>query len=314
MRKIFALFFLTFLLGALPAFAWDDTGHKITTLIAWQRMTPPARAKAIELLSAAPEDSMILALLPSDSRSLAARQQQMFVTMSTWADLVRDERFPERRKEFHHGTWHYTDTFFRQNGTQIELVKDLKPDDENAVERLFEFEKVLGNAEKSKSDRGLALAWILHLAGDIHQPLHTVARVTPEEPKGDQGGNLFLLAPSPTPGGRPDNLHWYWDSIVSRNIARKNDQCDTDYLPRLVATFVKKHPAGKFAAAMKSGKYDEWQQEGFQIATREVYPPMLARNAAPPDAYRKRALAISEERLALAGYRIAELLNRILGS
>ena len=64
-----------------------------------------------------------------------------------------------------------------------------------AVDKLQDFDKVIRDASASDKDKAIAIAWIMHLAGDIHQPLHTSARVTDLEPKGDQGGNLFLLTP-----------------------------------------------------------------------------------------------------------------------
>ena len=310
MRKLFGLFFFI-LIFATSVFAWDDTGHKVSAEIAWRNMTPAARAKAIAILMGAPENSGILNLLPSDSRSLAARQQQMFYTMGYWADLARDEKFPTRRKEYHHGTWHYQDTFWREINGRIEIVTDLKSADENAVERLFAFEKIVRDEAKSKADRAIALAWILHLAGDIHQPLHCSARVTELEPKGDEGGNLFLLSPPDAPRENRMNLHWFWDSILTKSVPRINDEGDTTYIPRWATKLTKKYPAKTFAAEMKGGKFDEWQREGFEITTKELYPATLKRNQAPPENYRKRALAISERRLALAGYRMAELFNRI---
>lgn len=311
MRKLLALLFFCLIAATANIFAWDDTGHKITTKIAWQNMTPAAREKAVQLLLQAPEDSGILNLFASDSRAFAARQEAMFVAVSTWADLVRDDRFPTRKKNYHHGVWHYTDTFFRQVNGKVELVPDLKPDAENAVERLFTLEKVVRDATKPANERAIALAWILHIAGDIHQPLHAVARVTETEPTGDQGGNLFLLG-APDKEKRPDNLHWFWDSILTRDTPRTNgDEGDATYIPRLSETIVKDFSQQKFANSMKPGKFDEWQRESFEIASQKLYPPTLLRNQPPTEEYRKNGVRIAEERLALAGFRIAELLNRI---
>ncbi|MEP6924399.1 MAG: S1/P1 nuclease, partial [Pyrinomonadaceae bacterium] len=146
----------------------------------------------------------------------------------------------------------------------------------------------------------------------IHQPLHCSGRVTTLEPAGDQGGNLFLITPADAP--KTDNLHWYWDSILTRSIPRVNDEPDSIYIANLASTLTKKHPAKEFADKLKAGKFDQWQQEGFEIATTEVYPASLKRNQMPSENYRKRAAAIAEQRLALAGYRMANLLNQIFAS
>jgi hypothetical protein len=68
----------------------------------------------------------------------------------------------------------------------------------------------VGDAQASDSARAVALAWVLHLVGDAHQPLHNSARITPQDTAGDRGGNLFLLG-----GLYPrNNLHAFWDAIV----------------------------------------------------------------------------------------------------
>ena len=62
MPKILVSAFLFIVLAGLPAFAWDDVGHKITAYIAWQRMSPIARENVIRILRAAPEDSQLATL------------------------------------------------------------------------------------------------------------------------------------------------------------------------------------------------------------------------------------------------------------
>lgn len=311
MTKFLALLFI--FACSSGVFAWDDTGHKITTHIAWQKMTPAAREQAVALLSAAPENSHLLMLLPTDSRELAVRQEQMFIAASTWSDLVRSERFPVRKQTYDRPTWHYTNIFWRQANGKPEILNELKPEKENVVERLFALEKIVADAQQLNGECGVALAWILHLVGDIHQPLHASARVTELEPKGDQGGNLFLLTAPDVPREQRDNLHRLWDSAVTRRFLRANAaECDTIYISRLAAKITDKYPLKHFAGKTDAAKYDEWAQEGFKMASEELYPPTLKRGVTPDKDYQKRAVEISEERLALAGYRMANLLNKIL--
>ena len=56
----------------------------------------------------------------------------------------------------------------------------------------------------------VAVRFLVHYMGDLHQPLHTIARVNDDYPKGDQGGNLFKLPKV----NNTDNLHSIWDSMV----------------------------------------------------------------------------------------------------
>ena len=128
---------------AFPALAWDDAGHKLTAYIAWQQMSPQAREKAIKILLSAPEDSDLSVFYLQNSRSDEANKRELFMIAATWADIVRDKKFANRYAKYHHGTWHYLDTFWREENGKVELVSELKSDKENAVERLFFFDKVL---------------------------------------------------------------------------------------------------------------------------------------------------------------------------
>jgi hypothetical protein len=292
------------------AFAWDDTGHKLTTYIAWQQMSPQAREKAFKILMSAPEDSDLSVFYLQGGRSEEAKRLELFMIASTWADIVRDRDFKVRYQKYHRSTWHYLDNYWKEENGQIISV-DLPVAKENAVERLNYFDALLRDASKSDEEKSIALAWILHIGGDIHQPLHCTSRVTEWSPKGDQGGNLFSITPK---GAKErESLHWYWDSIVGRNIARVNDECDSDYLPKIANKMMKKHPKSKVVNNLKLGNYLDWQKEGFEYATKEVYKNGLKDFEMPSEKYKKRAFEISEQRIALAGYRLGETLNQIFG-
>jgi osmotically-inducible protein OsmY len=306
-------FFVIVVISAASVRAWDDTGHKLTAYIAWEQMTPQARAAAAKILLSAPEDSDLSVFYMQDSRTAAARQRELFMIAATWSDIVRNKDFKNRYAKYHHGTWHYLDTFWRESKGKVELVTDLKSDEENAVERLFAFDKILRDASAADADKAIALAWVLHLGGDIHQPLHDSARVTKFDPKGDQGGNLFMLSPKGAKGDERVSLHWYWDSIVGRNIPRVNDACDSDYLPAIARQMINKYPSSRMRNRLEIGQFDRWQQEGFQIASTKLYPASLKFGEMPSENYKKMAFEIAQEQIALAGYRLGEMLNQIFG-
>ena len=313
LSKIFLIFVIIFSSVSFAS-AWDDTGHKLVAYIAWQQMSPHAREQAVKLLLSAPEDSDLSVFYLQDSRSDAAKRRELFMIASTWADIVRDKRFKTRYAKYHHGTWHYLDTFWRETNGKVEIVADLKSDEENALERIHTYDKMLRDSSVSDEDKAIALAWILHLVGDIHQPLHDSGRVTDVEPKGDQGGNLFLLSPKDAVGEDRLNLHWYWDSIIGRNIPRFFDACDSDYIPPIAQEIMKNYPYSTMQSRLESGQFDKWQQEGFQIASTKLYPSTLIRNETPSEAYKKQSFQIAQEQIALAGYRLGQMLNQIFDS
>lgn len=313
MSKIRSLTALVLLcLFAMPAFGWNETGHKLVAFIAWQKMTPAAREKVSTLFANAPEDSDIRAYFAYDSRSLSTRQLEQFMIMASWADIVRDNKMPVRMAKYHHGTWHYSDIFFREVNGKTEIVTELKDDPQNAIERLHVMQGILADKTKSDAERVIALAWIMHLVGDVHQPLHSVARVTDLEPKGDQGGNLVLLTPKDTPRENQKNLHSYWDGIVTTAAPRVNDECDTRYIPELGLKFMKKYPEAKMQGQVDNLKFEDWREEGFDNAVKYVYAG-ITRFEAPSAKYQKQAYQLSQKEIALAGYRLAKMLNQALG-
>ncbi len=296
------------LLFSFAAFGWDDTGHKVSAYIAWQQMAPEVRSKVIKLLRAAPEDSSIGVYYLAGSRSAAAKELDLFMIASTWPDIVRDREFKVRFEKYNQGPWHIGNFLWRQVAGNAELLPQRS--DGKGIVKLYEIEKELGDTSISDAAKAVNIAWFLHIAGDIHNPLHNASRITDVEIEGDRGGNLFLLSPVGTTENRL-NLHSYWDGILRRNIERKNDEADSVYIPKIANKVTKRYPFAKMKQRLKLSDYNVWQQEGYDFLNTSVYTGDLRRNELPGKAYQKRAFVVGQEQIALAGYRIAETLNSI---
>jgi len=301
------------LIPVIQTFAWDDVGHKITAYIAWQQMTPEVRDRVIKILTSAPEDAQLSTFYAQyGSRSEEVRRREFFMIAATWADIIRDRNFDTRYKKYHHSNWHYTDTAWTIKDGKVQLV-NMSEEGGFALSKIIEFIKLESSAAKD-SEKAIGIAWLEHLIGDIHQPLHASARFTEQEPKGDQGGNLFLLTPVGTPRDKQENLHWFWDSIVIRNEPNEKDECEADYIDPMAHDIMKKYPLGKMQARLALNDPEQWKRESFEIASTRIYTPDLKRNEMPSQSYKKTAMKIAEERLALAGYRMGELFNQIFGT
>ena len=317
MRRKFVRHFtaiVTLLAAAIPAFSWHDEGHKITGYIAWQRMTPQARETAVRILRAAPEDAQISALYSIYGiEPEAVKKMEFFMWVPTWADAVRERSLPVRNRKYHHSNWHYYDTFWRdENGKAVFVT--VSEEGGQALPQLKAAEKTLRDPKAPDADKAIALAWFLHLAGDLHQPLHNSARVTEREPKGDQGGNLFLLTPEGTPREKQYNLHSFWDGIVIRSIPLKEGQCELDYLSEVGDRMMKKHRYDELTGVTKLSNYEAWHQEGLNLAIGSVFTADLKRFEMPSTKYQKAAFELSQRQIALAGYRIADTLNSIFST
>lgn len=312
MKKKLVTVTLLLLCLLLPqtAFGWNETGHKVVSRIAWDNMQPQTREKIMALLLYAPEDSGIGLLYANDSRQTPYRQRDWFAMLGTWPDIIKDRNAPLRQTKYDKGGWHYINLFWRNiNGVPTD-APDLPVPKENIIERLNFLVAALKDPATTPADRALYLVWVMHLIGDIQQPLHASARATDTEPKGDQGGNLFDLTPLSPPDQPRKNLHSYWDGILNINYQRETQDADQPFITWLTRKIEKDHPAKKFTSRIKPGDYAAWAQEGFVASKTIVYPPTLKRNETPSKQYRKMATRYAEEAIALGGYRLAQTLDQ----
>ena len=283
------------------AAAWDRTGHLVVAHIAWQQMSPEARAVAAELLDSAPPDADLRQLRPVDGRPLAERQAEHFQIAAYWPDIMRDGSFPERRDKYHRGDWHWVNIFFETRPEGGVELTDREPRGK-ILDQLAALSESVGDVARSSSLRAIDLAWILHLVGDLHQPLHATARITPTEPEGDRGANLFPLAGNV-------NLHWYWDSALRSANFRWWFQSETSYIRRIADSIQEEHPRRAFGDRATDRDFTGWARESFEIARTRLYPPELQRYRKPGREYTEMTEEISRERIALAGYRLGRLLD-----
>jgi len=279
------------------------------------------RERVIALLQAAPSDACLAELLPADARPLAARRREFFLRASTWADIVRPANGDARPcTRFHRSEWHHVNFFWHgvsgATGTDRPADRrDLRLATATVVTQLPLLRALAActtpRCGTRPPQRAIALAWILHLVGDIHQPLHTSARVTArfDERQGDQGGNLFILDLGP-PVLR---LHGYWDGIVDRVMPRGANESNAAYIGRMAALFTQRHPRSALVADLAPGQYEAWAREGFETTKASVYPVTLKRGEIPSEQYQASAFGIAERAIARAGYRLGELLNAMFG-
>jgi hypothetical protein len=311
------------LFSPVRVFAWDAFGHQLVARIAWDHLTATTKTNVITLLEGAPKDGCLLNLFPTDSRPLEVRQREFFVRVSTWPDIVRGDPKIDPRPcvRFHRGDWHFINYFWEgiSGATNTSAPRDrhdIPVPLVNVVERLTLFRSNPSCAPPPcatvPEERATILAWLVHLVGDVHQPLHTSARVTTRqnERQGDRGGGLFNLGSS----ANPFPLHSFWDGIVRFSIRAKQNETDRAYIERVAAQIAAQHPLSAFSGRLQPGDVKAWSLEGLVTTKAKVYPVTLRRGQLPAETYRVAAFTTSKEAIALAAYRLADLLNTKYGS
>jgi hypothetical protein len=302
--------FLTFaliVLHALPAHAWHSLGHRTIAAIAWEQMTPLARARTMALLRSAPSNSGLRTLRPRTGTE-AEKDRWQFIRAASWADAVRSG---PRKQTYHMANWHFTDFYWQQAapGAPARLRDDVPPYGD-LVTKLPLLEASLrdaGNPQRHVSpSKGTDLAWFIHLMGDIAQPLHCSGRISPGHDRGDKGGNLFFLSERRDEYGEcPDNLHAYWDDVLEREYGSNARVIE------LAASLSNSQPLAQ-SPALRLGEYKQWASIGRKIAMEVGYPAQLQFGVEPPQAYRNLVKSISIRAITLAGYRLGVTLNKVL--
>lgn len=269
---------------------WGAGGHMMTAHIAFTRLNPKARLKAVELLA-----------IEIDPAEVTA-QSKNFINASHWADDLRPFTEFDSFKPLH-----FIVKSFSLDGTSL-----LATDPENIVKALEDNVNIL-KTSTDKNEQAQALRFIIHFVGDIHQPLHCTTRVTRAKPDGDRGGNLFNIKVGKGRKLRNTNLHSYWDSgIGSFPPTGKN------FAPpplRTIAPAANQAMAGNPATDPALNlddpfDFEGWTEESFQLG-QDVAHKGIRSGGKPNAAYNKRALRVARKRVAWGGYRLAALLNSI---
>ena len=236
----------------------------------------------------------------------------LFMQAARWPDDIH-----RTDKQHHRGPWHYINWPFKPDGQPVS-VQAREPDPVNILTALSENETLVKNANDPER-KAIALAWLFHLVGDIHQPLHAAQIFTIDYPNGDRGGNQICVRV--TQGGQPIALHRFWDGVItsSQNLTRLQNEA-TVFRNR------QEFQRSQLIELANTG-FESWAKESFEIATKIAYRnggrigiprggnkdcTMITAAPVLPMGYVVSASRIADRRMILAGYRLAGLLTRVL--
>ncbi|WP_182352679.1 S1/P1 nuclease [Legionella sp. PC1000] len=268
------IYALVFCLVTVNSYAWNAAGHKVVAQIAYDNLSPKARAMCYKYLRSRPHNT------PNSS----------FVSSSTWMDEIR------WREVYWYDVMHYIDIPFSIDGTHLPPVENT-----NATRAIKQAIAVLSSKKTNPADKKLALRMLIHITGDIHQPLHAITRVSAQHPKGDLGGNLFFLGKNPV----GSNLHQYWDNGAGFFLG----QFDETRIKNTAQQLEQKMSCSMIGTEIKPMK---WAKMSHKLAIKNVY--QMNPNETPSDKYQDNAQQLVQKQATYAGCRLAALLNKIAQS
>jgi len=299
-----------------PAHAWHETGHKMTASIAWAQLTEVQQRYVSRILRAHPrfaEDFVAGMPIAISQGSDKERALWAFERASYWSDLVPNIS-DAVRTQYHRGTWHYInmpvyltdedEKVFAGNLSHNMSTIFSPPlrQNLNVIQALKGNLKVWRDETAADADKAVALCWILHLTGDLHQPLHNVALFSRTFfREGDRGGNSIAIERN----GRVSNLHAIWDGSPRSNDdftpdAKTKAMLANDYINfREIDKWLSEHQK----LAMEYVYTDELRSKLFKQVSNQQNPQIsLSRE------YLATAKQVAIPQVILAGHRIAKLL------
>jgi hypothetical protein len=313
-RRILTLLPMLIFLLPLPLLAWNGAGHMAAAYVAYQHLNPATRARAAALLKLNPDYSNWIKQIPEGTPP-QDQEMMIFMIASTWADQIKGEKeytldgapgsngnLPDGpsstqnigyKDKLQHRYWHFEDIPFSNDGTKLPSVPT-----PNAETQIVAFRKVIASSSADDDLKSYDLVWLLHLVGDVHQPLHCVTRVSTAEPDGDKGGNTEKVTCSDCNGATV--LHALWDSILAPGFD-----------PAVAQAAAKTLPQADSKSASNTDT-DSWIKESVDDAQQYVYVAPIGPGDGPftiSPAYIEAAKKLGSERIALAGARLANLLN-----
>lgn len=305
-------------LGALSlplsnAAAWEDEGHMQVAAVAYYRLTPDVRAKVDALIKLNPFYDGWTAGWPSGQIAEFA-----FVRAATWPDDIKSPGLgytdvgdkataPDAGRNIGyqdflmHKYWHFAGDGFSTDGTPV-----VRPDPVNVLTQIKALTAGLSPASGLPDGvRSYDLVWLVHMVGDVHQPLHAAGRFSQAYPGGDQGGNKEAAIPA---NGMTTNLHAYWDGLLGVYAT-----------PQIAIADALVNPATKLPdpdpTLASVADPAAWVAEGKTLAQDFVYAEPVRSGARPymlDRQYETNARMIARQRAALAGARLANLINEAL--
>lgn len=319
-RLVYSLLFVSCLL-AKNALAWDSVGHRLSAAVANHYLSDSVRNELTRILLQHPryEKDFLEQMPASIARGNDANQFEWLLGQAAiWPDMTRGLPGSERDK-YNRANWHYIDGAWLRGESTIQgntYIAVAPFDDilgssaatiraesnaDNVMTALDYNTALLGNTNATMSQRAVALCWVLHLVGDIHQPLHVGSLYSKNRfASGDRGGNGIQ-----TDSG---NLHARWDRAL------RSEGVNT-----ALETLLMQHSATLANMNQQDGAdWSVWMQESRALLLNTVYTQQMKIAIARSDSStgRLREFTLSENyvdamkvharlRLALAGRRLA---------
>jgi len=240
----------------LQVAAWNAPTHMVTGAIAYRILENESPRTVSVIKTLLEKHPWYADRWRDDVEKLAESQrgEMLFMLAARWADDIRMQAKLQRETK-----WHYINFPFKP-ASESEDIKPLPADPDHILSALAENRRIV-KSQVSADKRAIALAWLFHLVGDVHQPLHTVQLFTREYPHGDRGGNEVCIRLAH--GRAALDLHKLWDGLITstNNVGRLRNIA-TELLSKFSRVGLRE---------LDQRLPDVWAKESYEIAVKIAY-------------------------------------------
>ncbi len=237
--------------------AWGPDGQSTIGILAINQLQPDARRGLESIVSPLDEQAMIKAC--------------------NWPGTIRETKAGAWSAPLHYINIPRGDFLYQES-------RDC-PQQQCATEAIKRFAAELANYQAAKEQRWQALAWLCHLVGDLHQPLHAGYA-------DDRGGNNFDIIFR----NKPMSLHSFWDiEMINQHAGSWQN---------LVGQ-LKSCPLVQAGSDWSAERVNNWTNESHQLAKTMVYPATINID----ETYEQQSWELVQKRISLAATRLALIIN-----
>jgi hypothetical protein len=283
-----------FALCIATTLAWWQNGHMLTAQVA-----------KLDLLQRHPEvypyaEDMALLIAP-----FTFNLSNSFIESAVWADDIKNLGWG------FWSPWHFINRGYDPSGEFYDAESESdSPWAINQTVVVLTNNLSLANVTLEKS---IMLRMMIHIIGDMHQPLHNAEFYSELFPTGDQGGNLINV----TWEGEQTELHAFWDSVaeeLGQTFDRPLNESSLQFFEQYGLGLMHDFPRSQFPTQLnETTAWNQWTFEVYEQAVTYAYD-LLPADDDISSTYQKVAYQVCRANLALGGYRLADMIWYTLGN
>lgn len=259
--------------------SWNEMGHMLVSEIAYLKISDEVRTKFET------EMNMLNDFYPEFAGYLAG---------APWLDKIR------RYHTSQFASWHYIDRPYPL------LIKNINRCSGGIVWALNSIQTTLQKSN-DKLSRGLFIRFLVHLIGDLHQPLHNIAYFNHNFPKGDYGGNLFKIKYHST----TLKLHEFWDTCAHLYLTKFTYPLSPSEISHLKSTA--QHLLSSYHRDLPQLTYRQWSHVSYQFAITNIYDHLQNSTVLTPTFISQSQYACQKQ-IVEAGLHLSQILTHLYSS